>query len=244
MITSDSVSVVIPVYNGVRYLGEAIESVLAQTRRPAEVLVVDDGSTDGSSEQAAAYGPPVSVLPQAHQGAAAARNAGVQAARHPLLAFLDADDLWAPDKLARQVAYLEADAGLDMVFGQVAQFISPDMAPEDRARLDPLPPVMSGIHAGTLLIRRAAFLHVGYFDMQWRVGEFIDWYARAQLAGLRGYLLPEVLMWRRIHSDNMMRRQQQAQTDYARILKANLDRRRRAHPLRPSEAEGEAANEA
>jgi glycosyltransferase involved in cell wall biosynthesis len=98
-----TVSVVIPAYNAEAYLREALDSVFAQTRPPDEVVVVDDGSTDRTSEVAASYGDRVRLLRQPNRGEAAARNAGVLAARGALIAFLDADDTWLPRYLESQL---------------------------------------------------------------------------------------------------------------------------------------------
>ena len=101
---SPEVTVVIPSYNGVRYLGEAIESVLAQTHRSLETVVVDDGSVDETRALVARYGDRVRYLHQENRGLAAARNTGIRAARGTYLAFLDHDDRYLPEKIARQVA--------------------------------------------------------------------------------------------------------------------------------------------
>src|SRR5213078_156464 len=99
------VSVIIPVYNGARYLRAALESVFAQTYRPIEVIVVDDGSGDDSGVIAQSF-PDVHFIHQENQGVAAARNHGFDAARGEFIAFLDQDDLWTPEKLKVQVNYL------------------------------------------------------------------------------------------------------------------------------------------
>jgi glycosyltransferase involved in cell wall biosynthesis len=99
------VSVVVPVFAGERFLGDALDSVAAQTYPRTETIVVDDGSPDGSAQIAAAR-PGVRVLRERHRGVAAARNAGVSAVRGELIAFLDQDDEWQPHKLARQTAVL------------------------------------------------------------------------------------------------------------------------------------------
>jgi glycosyltransferase involved in cell wall biosynthesis len=101
---SELVSVVIPVYNTGRYIGEAVRSALEQTYSPMEVIVVDDGSTDGTPGVVRGFGPRVTLLQQANQGVCTARNAGIQAARGPYVAFLDADDSWRPTKIEQQVA--------------------------------------------------------------------------------------------------------------------------------------------
>lgn len=100
------VSVVIPCFNGERHLSAALASALAQTRPAAEILVIDDGSTDGSAALAAAFGPPVRVVRQRNQGESVARNRGFDLARGDWIAFLDADDVWHPDKLAAATALI------------------------------------------------------------------------------------------------------------------------------------------
>lgn len=99
-----TVSVIVPCYNGARYLRETLASALGQTRAPLEVLVVDDGSTDDSAGVAEAFGLPVRVIRQANGGESTARNRGIDEARGDWLAFLDADDVWEPHKLERQLA--------------------------------------------------------------------------------------------------------------------------------------------
>lgn len=102
-------SVVIPCYNGARFLRETLDSVLAQTAPALEVLVIDDGSTDDSAAVAEAYGPPVRVIRQANQGESVARNRGIDEARGEWVAFVDADDLWAPEKIESQLTAINSD---------------------------------------------------------------------------------------------------------------------------------------
>jgi glycosyltransferase involved in cell wall biosynthesis len=221
-----SVSAIVAVYNGERYLGMAIESALGQTEPPAEILVVDDGSTDGSAAVAKGYGAPVHCISAPHAGLSAALNRGISHARGAFLAFLDADDLWVDVKLARQLDALVADPELDAAFGHVEQFVSPDVEEAARPALPDAVRVAPGYLTGALLIRAAAFHRVGPFDPRWQVGNFIDWYLRAQEAGLRSAMLPEVLLRRRLHADNMGTRERGSRQAYARILKHALDRRR------------------
>ncbi|WP_456430829.1 glycosyltransferase [Thermosulfuriphilus sp.] len=100
------VSVIIPTYNRRSLVGEAVKSVLSQTYRPLELIVVDDGSTDGTEELLREY--PLRYIRIPHQGVSRARNQGVQASRGEIIAFLDSDDLWLPDKLFYQVAFFSA----------------------------------------------------------------------------------------------------------------------------------------
>ncbi len=221
------VSVIIPVRDGARYIASAIESVLGQTEPPAELLIVDDGSNDGTAGIVSQFsGRGVRLIQQPPEGAAAARNRGVKLARHELLAFLDADDLWISTKLEQQCAELRSDAALDMVFGYVRQFVSSDIEPTMRARLHCPEESVPGRHVGTMLIRRNSFERVGLFETAWGLGEFLAWYARAQLLDLREKMLPAVLLERRLHGANQGVLKRSDYGEYIRVLKQVLDRGR------------------
>ena len=224
------ISVIIPVYNYERYLAQAIKSVLAQTYRPVEIIVVDDGSTDGSAEVAKRITSPVKYCFQHHSGIGAARNCGIHLAQGDFLAFLDADDLWMKDKLARQMKAFNDNPELDMVFGYARQFYSPDLAKSMKEKVHYSRETMPAYGACTLLIKREAFLRVGFFATGWCVGEFIDWYLKAMELRLKSLMLPAVLMKRRVHGKNTVIRHTDSKTDYLHILKASLDRRRGAKP--------------
>lgn len=221
------VSVIIPVYNYERYLGEAIESVLSQTYKHLEVIVVDDGSTDRSADVAKSFADRgVRYVHQANAGIGPARNQGVELAQGDFFAFLDADDRWPEEKTELQLRAFENDPALEMVFGQAVQLQN---GPEWEAGVkDKLPAsgMVPGIIPGTLFIKREAFLRVGKFPEGLKVGEFIDWYARAVELQIRSLVLPDLLLWRRIHDSNTGVRERQSRGDYARVLKAALDRKR------------------
>jgi glycosyltransferase involved in cell wall biosynthesis len=108
---AETVSVVIPCYNGARFLRDTVGSVLAQTLPPLEVIVVDDGSTDDSAAVAESFGSPVRVIRQPNRGESVARNRGIAEARGDWVAFLDADDLWLPEKLAEQAKLMAPGVG-------------------------------------------------------------------------------------------------------------------------------------
>jgi glycosyltransferase involved in cell wall biosynthesis len=222
------VSVIIPVYNGERYLTQAIESVLAQTSPPFEVIVVDDGSTDGSASVAERYAPRVKVHSQPNAGIGATRNRGVALAQGELIAFLDADDLWSPRKLELQLAALARDPAPDFVLGHVEQFIQPGLDPVAAARIDCPSGLQPGYLPGAALIRREALDRVGPFREDLRVGEFVDWMARAREIGLREAMLPEHVLSRRLHDTNQSLKERSDMTDFVRVVKASLDRRRAA----------------
>jgi len=225
------VSAIIPVRDGAPYIASAIESVLEQTKPPAELLVIDDGSRDETARIVSGFSSRgVRLIQQPPKGAAAARNAGVKLARHQLLAFLDADDLWTSTKLERQCAELQSDPTLDMVFGYVRQFVSPDVEAARRARLRCPNESIPGYLAGTMLIRRESFERVGVFETEWAIGEFLAWYARAQLIGLREKMIPTVFLERRLHRTNQGILKRSERGDYVRVMKKILDRRREGQP--------------
>jgi glycosyltransferase involved in cell wall biosynthesis len=225
--SASSISVIIPVFNGALYLAAAVETVLSQTATPGEVIIVDDGSEDDTAEVAGRFCPPVRYYRQTHGGAAVARNRGADLARGRFLAFLDADDLWAERKLACQLDAFSRDPELDVVFGHVEQFYSPELDEAGARKIRRPAASLPGYHPGAMLIRRAAFFRVGYFETRWDVGEFVDWYAKAVERGLKSLMLPEVFLQRRLHETNLGVSKRDCRTDYARILKAALDRRRR-----------------
>jgi glycosyltransferase involved in cell wall biosynthesis len=219
----------IGVYNGAPYLADAIESVFAQTYRPFELIVVDDGSTDGSGDVAKRYGDALIYAYQENAGNGAARNHAVRLASGELFAFLDADDRFVPDKLERQWAALEADPMLEIVFGHVREFVSPELTEEQRASVRPPAPQPAPWTAPNLmLIRRDSFQRVGPFSETVRVGVTVDWYARAMEERLRSTMLPEVLLERRLHTQNNGLRERDSRSQYLHVLKASLDRRRAA----------------
>ncbi len=225
---NNSVSVVITAYQCARYLGQAIESVLVQSRPAQQVIVIDDGSTDDCATVVHAYGPQVQYMYQDNQGIGPARNTGLRLAAGHWLALLDGDDYWTPNKLADQLAAAAADPQLEALFGHIQSFVSPELDPAEQARLRAVPGPMPGYCASTLLIRRGAFWRVGAFAEQYGVGEFVEWYGRAMEAGVRAQLLPGTLAWRRQHANNTTRRNSSKRPDYAHVLKAMLDRRRAA----------------
>jgi glycosyltransferase involved in cell wall biosynthesis len=217
------VSVVIPAYNGASFLAEALDSVLGQTRPPEEVVVVDDGSTDGTAAVAARYGAPVLVHRQANRGIGAARNAGVALTSGDHIAFLDADDLWEPRKLERQLELLAKDPDLEIVFGHLAEFRAGPG--EERG---PLGPARPGPLAVTMLVRREAMDRVGTFPEDVVLSEFLIWLGRARQLGLREAMLPDVLVARRVHGSNNGVVNRRAIEEYPRVFKELLDRRRAA----------------
>jgi glycosyltransferase involved in cell wall biosynthesis len=220
------ISVVIPVYNGERYLAEAVESVLNQSGPPHEVIIVNDGSDDGSAQVARKFGSSVRYSCQQHAGIGAARNQGIRLAQGSFLAFQDADDVWVKDKSKLQMAAFDADPRLHIVAGQIRHFYSPELDQSIAKKTYCPPNLMPGYLIGAL-IRRDFFERVGPFETNWHVGEAMSWYMRAMEMGLRLLTLPNLVLWRRVHEGNhTIKYRRHLSGEYAQILKASLDRRR------------------
>lgn len=218
------VSVVVPVWNSERYVEEALASVVSQAGVDLELVVVDDGSTDGSASLVRRVAPGARYVHQAHAGIGAALNAGVAQARGTHVAFLDADDVWTARSLERRLRAFDVASGLDAVAGHVEQFHSPDLDPALARTMRCPPEPIPGFVMGALLVRRSVFRATA-FDPSIDAAQGVDWFVRAMDAGLRVRMLPDVVLRRRLHADNYSRRGIQ-RLHFPRILKASLDRRR------------------
>jgi glycosyltransferase involved in cell wall biosynthesis len=231
MTTTPLVSAIVPVFNGRDYLGAALQSILAQDYGNLEVIVVDDGSEDGTAAVARSYDA-VRVLSQENRGHAAAKNTGIAAARGEFLGFLDADDLWEPGKLTAQVAHLAAHSDVGAVVCRQRIFADPGTTLpgwlEERLAREHIAGAPAAFIPSALLARRTALEQVGGFDVRFRHGNDSDWFFRARDAGVRVDVLPEVLIARRFHSSNLSYETNAMQADLLRVVKASFDRRRGA----------------
>ena len=196
--TATLVSVVIPLYNGERHIADALRSVFAQTHAPLEVIVVDDGSTDGGAAIAQRF--PVRYAWQPNAGQSTARNAGVALASGELIAFLDQDDIWEPEKLVAQVAALAAHPEAGYALCQV-RYTLDGPAPAYFRPQDITAPE-NGYVPSCWLVRREAFDRVGGFDPAYRRAEDVEWIARAKDGGVRSVVVPQLLVWKRVHATN------------------------------------------
>lgn len=217
------ISALIPCYNAAPYLAEALDSVLSQSRAPDEVIVLDDGSTDDSAAVARGFSAKVRYVRQENQGIGAARNAALALAQGDWVTFLDADDLWAPGAIAARAAVVDSDPTFDFVFGLTEEFLNPAVGPASLVA-GRAPPVAARV-AGAALIRKQLFDKVGGFDTSLKLGETIDWIARMSEAGAKVAQIDRLVLRRRIHPTNTVRREVANQGDYLKVLKASLARR-------------------
>jgi glycosyltransferase involved in cell wall biosynthesis len=220
------VSVIMPVFNGAKYISEALSSIRDQHYLPLEILVIDDGSTDDTASCIKEFSRDIRYVYQPNKGPAAARNKGLSLARGELFAFLDADDLWPPDKLHRQVSFLLDNPTIQVVMGRIQCQWLPGGKPFDTGSTDG---TMIGTYLGSGVFRSLAFDAVGPFDASLRFSEDRDWFFRAaeQNASIR--VLPELTLLYRLHANNMTRDKDLTDFQYLALLKKSLDRRRALH---------------
>jgi glycosyltransferase involved in cell wall biosynthesis len=197
------VSVLIPVFNAERFLAEALDSVRAQGRDDLEIVVVDDGSTDGSGSVVRRY-PEVRYLRQANAGPSAARNRLLAEARGEFIAFLDADDVFPVQRLNRLLAVFDEEPQLDIALGQIAYWYTEGTEPDRQRFPDEASQQTYMIVLGSALIRRRAFDRVGTFEESMRASEDLDWFNRAREQDLGIRAIPEAVLRYRQHRTNLV----------------------------------------
>jgi glycosyltransferase involved in cell wall biosynthesis len=222
------VSVIIPVYNGARFLAQAVDSVLAQRYPCVEIIVVDDGSTDDVAGAVAALPVDVRLFRQENAGPAAARNRGIRDASGDFLAFLDVDDLWPENNLGVLAAALVRDPQLQVVSGHAQMMILDEASGRFEYRGNPRESFP--YYIGAALYRRDVFRRVGLFDAHMRMAEDTDWYQRLHESGLKSERLPQVTLLVRRHGANMTAGKSKEELNLTALaaFKKALDRSRRA----------------
>ena len=220
------ISVIIPVFNGEKYIKDAVASIRRQNYAPFEIIIIDDGSTDASVAIIKTLDADVQLLEQANAGPAAARNRGLDTAQGAFISFLDADDLWPENKLTRQLTFLLANPEVEVVIGR-SQFFGEFSARDKKLPLDEQQTAV-GFNLGSGLFRRSAFERVGQFDEELRYSEDYDWSMRAREIGLRIHVMQETTLLHRIHQESLTHAENVMNYQLPLMLKKSLDRRRRS----------------
>lgn len=222
---SANISVIIPTRNREAFLREALHSVLSQTVTPLEIIVVDDGSTDGTAAFVRGLGHPVRHVVQQQSGPAAARNAGLVLAAGEYIAFLDDDDEWPKDRLEAQLPHLVDHPGIGMVLGHTQRMIkrtATDGSDYFEAYREPV----RLFHLGAGLFRKSLFESVGNLDERMRYAEDDDWFMRAEEMNIGTVFLPGISLFYRFHDSNMVHARDERQPYLLHLLKNRLDRKR------------------
>lgn len=223
-------TVIITGWNREPYFVDAIESVLDQRLAPEHsinpILVVDEDPTDPCGGIAERYLPQVTILRQGKKGTSAARNFGMQHASGDFFAFLDGDDFWHPDKLQKQLDFLTENLDREVVFsheigfnGEIPRFALINSM-VDPARFRP------SANASSFLGRAEVWNLVGPMVESLTAGEFVEWYGRAKLAGIRSHTLDDALVYRRAHESNRSRVVEGVKQEYLKVLKLHLEKKR------------------
>ncbi len=189
------ITTIMAVYNGEKYLAEAIESVLSQTHSSDEIIVINDGSTDATADILNNY-PELIVQTNTNQGMWKSLNQGISMATGDYLTFIDHDDLWHKDKNKLQLEHLQTSE-IDMSFCYIQNFT------KINSHVEYADKQVGATQAG-IFIEKSKFMDVGYFGTS-LVAESMLWFQKARLMGLRQECLVDVLAYRRVHETNMTR---------------------------------------
>lgn len=222
------VSCIVPVYNGERFLAETLASIFAQTYKPIELILIDDGSTDGTRAVVEPYRDRLQYIRQDQAGVAAATNHGIRTAQGEFISFLDADDLWLADKTEKQMNLLAAmpHAGASVTLIQnfwMEELRHEEIAMQNHRHAKPMP----GYAFQSLLVRRAALDHVGLLDESLHQATKTAWFFQAQHLGIHIELLDEVLVKRRMHLASYSRNEAaRSQLEHLRVVKKYKDLKR------------------
>ncbi|MER3447564.1 MAG: hypothetical protein C4291_12340 [Candidatus Dadabacteria bacterium] len=196
-----TISVILAVKNGERFIASAINSVLASDKRPLEIIVVDGNSVDGTERIAKSF-PIVRFVRQVNRGIADAYNLGVESSRGEFIAFISHDDIWEPHKLSTQVGYMVRNPLIQYTVTKVRHFLEPGQSIPLGFRKELLERECVGYIMETLVARKSLFDLIGNFDTSYLTAEDVDWFARAKDKKIPMAIIPEVLVHKRVHASN------------------------------------------
>ena len=218
------ISVVIPVFNREKYISDAIQSVINQSLRPKQIVVIDDGSTDNTEKEIRKFGDSVTYICQKNGGVSKARNAGISAVETEYISFLDSDDVWHPKKLEKQVFEFEKHKNLKITLGLcvVSDFangsdIVMDGEKEERT---------FKLLFGSALIKRSVFNEVGLLEESLKVGEDTDWFIRAREKKIPFSVHKDVVLFVRKHQSNITNTHRVGTSSVLKVLKIAKDRKK------------------
>lgn len=195
------ISVIIPVYNGEKFLKDTIESVLDQDYVSFEVIAVDDGSTDRSAPIIKSF-EKVQYIYQENQGNASARNRGINEAQGEFISLIDQDDRWVPHKLSTNVKFFEEHPEISFINARHRMFLEPGTEMPTWCKPEWFENDIVDFSPGSLVFRKEVFDQIGKFDTTLPSGNDIDWILRAKDFGLKMGTVQELLLLKRVHSAN------------------------------------------
>jgi len=226
------VSVIIPTYNRAIFLVEAINSVLEQTYKKYEIIVIDDGSTDSTSEIIKQFGNKIRYFYQENGGPSAARNAGIKNAKGDLVAFIDSDDVWLPDKLSQQVQLFDENHRLGLVSSayyscdsnlNINRIIKDDRLTNKKYIMKKLF-IRNIFPTPTVLVKRECFEKVGLFNESYGFAEDWEMWVRIVLEYDLAYIKTPLCRCRRHNSSITYQKQEENFNDWMKVIKENFKR--------------------
>lgn len=220
------ITVIIPAYNAEMFIAKTLSSVMNQDWENLEIILVDDGSKDHTVEIAAAF-PSVQLICQENKGVAAARNAAIAKACGDYIAFLDADDLWPSHKLSRQIEFMQAQPEmgisytlhqcfLDQSIDKIPAWVRPELFESEEA----------GYVPSSMMVGSAVLQEIGLFNESYQVAEDTEWLLRAKEKGIQIGVVPELLLYKRVHLNNLTGRPD-VQQGLFRALADSIARRKK-----------------
>lgn len=221
------ISVILPAYNGKEHLNEAVESVLSQDYPNIELLIIDDGSTDGCCDSLP-QSPILKLIRKSNGGVAEARNWGVDASTGEFLAFLDQDDVWLPTKLSRQWDQLESTEGEGICLVFHKYFWKEGELPPKWAKTELLESPHTSCVPGSWLFSRSLMEKVGPFDPVYRFGSDYDWLSRAKHQNVPLLTIEEPLLLKRLHEGNESQYVKDVHKELALLLHRSIRRHKQA----------------
>jgi glycosyltransferase involved in cell wall biosynthesis len=225
---NELISCIVASFNCEKYIAEAVSSILDQTYKNIEIIIADGGSTDSTKEVIKKFNYDINFAAQKTLSPAATRNFGVQSSKGNYIAFLDADDLWHPEKLTRQMNCFNADPGIDLCITYAEMFWSGDLKNEkvffkNHPRTKPIP----GYATTTLLARKNVFEKTGEFNNDLWFTDAAEWFIRAKESGLKIYVIEEALTFHRMHRSNLTKRKsEESREEFLALVKSVIDRKK------------------
>ncbi len=221
------VSVIICVYNGEKYIAEAMESILSENYPRIEIICLDDGSTDSTINILKKFGAAVKISSQENKGVAIARNQANKIAQGELITYLDSDDLFVQGRIAKMVEVFSQKPKTAIVFGQIKQFITPELASSTLEKIKLKEEILTGVCPGGIMYRSDIFKQIGEFEEGNHTAYFLDWYLKAKEQKLIEEYLEQVVTLRRIHPNNSgLIQKENFSAEAPKAIKAHLDRLR------------------
>lgn len=217
---------IIPVFNGERFITEAIQSVLNQKYEPLEIIVIDDGSTDGTADVVKNLPGNIHYHYQPNAGISGARNKGLELAIGKLIGFIDADDVWLENKLKLQTACLSQNPETEIVIGFLLPlpFINRNEVTDQQITCGKS---ALALQLGSTLIRKSVFEKIGGFDTGLMLAEDSDWFYRVMEAGIAVHVMTEIVQLYRQHDNNITKDKPGTNSYMLKAFKKSLDRRRK-----------------